>query len=239
MAPGAYLAIHLGLGLAFAAAVGVFVVIAEQVATAGELVAFDLAVARAVRDASTPAWERVFGAVSWLGEREAIAVAAAGVALYLLLTHGVLVAVVWILAQAGGGWLNLALKLAFERTRPPSADPLLAASSWSFPSGHAMGTFILAGLGCYVLLRGHRFRPATGVAVTLALAWCLAMAFSRLYLGEHFLSDVVAGLAAGAAWVAVCASAMEVIHRHQAARATVSRRTKGSNFTEGEAQSSS
>ena len=108
-----------------------------------------------------------------------------------------LLAAGWIAAQAGGGLLNLTFKETFERTRPEFADPILAASSWSFPSGHVMGTFILCGLGCYLAVRERDSWTASAVAVTLAISWSMVMAFSRLYLGMHFLSDVVAGLLAG------------------------------------------
>jgi membrane-associated phospholipid phosphatase len=211
--PSAYLALHLALGLALTAAATVFLIVVEDVVSGGEMVAFDLAFAHALAAAATPAWQQVFATVSWLGEKEAIAVATLVVAARLAFTHSPLVAAGWIGAQAGGGVLNLALKATFERTRPPFADPELAASSWSFPSGHAMGTFILFGLGCYVLLRDMRSWTLAAVAVTLSLAWCIVMAFSRLYLGVHFASDVAAGVIAGAAWVAVCASAFEVVRR--------------------------
>jgi membrane-associated phospholipid phosphatase len=214
--PSGYLALHLVLGLALTSAVVAFVVIAENVIGGGEIVAFDLAFAEALRQSATPEWQWIFAAVSWLGEREAIAVATAIVAFRLALAHSALIAVGWIAAQAGGGVLNLVLKQTFERTRPAFADPLLATSSWSFPSGHAMGTFILFGLGCYVLLRQARSWTVVALVVTLSLAWCIVMAFSRLYLGVHFVSDVAAGLVAGVAWVAVCASALEVVRRRHA-----------------------
>jgi membrane-associated phospholipid phosphatase len=217
-APSGYLALHLVLGLALTTAVTVFAVIAENIIGAGAIVAFDLAFTEALRESSTPAWERFFAGVSWLGKREAIAAAAAIVALLLWRANGALMAVGWIAAQAGGGVLNLALKETFERTRPAFADPLLAASSWSFPSGHAMGTFILFGLGCYVLLRETASWTVAAFVVTLSLAWCIVMAFSRLYLGVHFASDVAAGLIAGVAWVAVCASALEVVRPRRAPR---------------------
>jgi undecaprenyl-diphosphatase len=144
-----------------------------------------------------------------------LAAATAAVAAYLTIKHDWLAAAGWIAAQVGGGLLNAVLKATFERTRPSFADPLLAASSWSFPSGHAMGTFILVGLACYVFLRNVRSWTMAAVLVTAALSWCVVMAFSRLYLGVHFASDVVAGVIAGAAWVAVCASAFEVIRQRR------------------------
>ena len=207
-----YLVAHLVLGLALTMAVSGFVVIAEDVVGGGDMVAFDIAFARALQDASSPDSERFFAAVSWLGEREAIAVAGLAVAGWLL-RHGLLLSAWWIAAQAGGGLLNLVLKRTFERTRPEYADPLLAASSWSFPSGHAMGTFILFGLGCYVIVRQTRSWTAATIVISASLSWCLVMAFSRLYLGVHFASDVMAGVVAGVAWVAVCASAFEMIRR--------------------------
>jgi membrane-associated phospholipid phosphatase len=214
--PTGYLALHLVLGLALTTAVAVFAVIAENIVGAREIVVFDLAFAEALRESSTPAWERFFTGVSWLGKREAIAAAAGIVAVLLWRSNGALMAVGWIAAQAGGGVLNRALKETFERTRPAFADPLLAASSWSFPSGHAMGTFILFGLGCYVLFRETASWTVAAFVVILSLAWCIVMAFSRLYLGVHFASDVTAGLIAGVAWVAVCASALEVVRRRRA-----------------------
>lgn len=210
-----YLTAHLVLGLALTVAVSIFVVVAEDVLGGGDLAAFDVAFARALQDTASPGARRFFEVVSWLGQRESIAVATVAVAAWLLRSSLVLSAW-WVGAQAGGGVLNLVLKGAFERTRPEYADPLLAASSWSFPSGHAMGTFILFGLGCYVLLREARSWTVAAMVIGASLSWCLVMAFSRLYLGVHFASDVLAGVVGGAAWVAVCASAFEVIRRRGA-----------------------
>lgn len=215
LVPSAYLALHLALGLLMALAVAVFAALAEEALAAGEMAAFDVAFARALHETRTPAWERAFSVVSWLGTRAALAVGTVLVAVPLLLRQQALVALGWVAAQAGGGLLNRALKETFERTRPEFADPLLAASSWSFPSGHAMGTFIFCGVGCYLLLRGNRSWPTAAVAVTASASWCVVMAFSRLYLGVHYASDVIAGLLAGVAWVAVCISALEVLHRRR------------------------
>lgn len=213
LVPSAYLALHLALGLVVVAAVAVFAALAEEALAAGEIATFDLAFARALHDTSTPGWARAFSVVSLFGTPVAIAVVTVLVAVRLLLRQQTMLALGWVAAQAGGGVLNRLLKETFERSRPEFADPVLAASSWSFPSGHAMGTFIFCGVGCYLLLRRNRSFTVAAAVVTASASWCAVMAFSRLYLGVHYASDVIAGLLAGVAWVAVCTSGLEVIHR--------------------------
>jgi len=216
LVPSSYLALHLIFGLVVTVAIIAFVAITEEVLGGGEVVAFDLAFARALRASNSAAWEQAFEVVSWLGSVWAIGIVTALVAIVLATSGKRLLAAGWVASQAGGAVLNYALKNVFERTRPEFADAALAASSWSFPSGHAMGTFVLCGLGCYLLIRDRPSWTLAALITAVALSWCLVMGFSRLYLGVHFASDVLAGAVAGAAWVAVCASAFEVIRRRYA-----------------------
>ena len=213
--PGLYVTTHVALGLLAVAAAAVFLVLAEEAVAGGPVAAFDEAFAEALQDRRTPRLDRAFAAISALG---------AGRVLTLLTVIGVvimirqgnrLVASVWGLAQAGGGLLNFLLKETFERARPESADAAFGVTGWSFPSGHAMGTFVFCGVAGYLLARATRSWSVAAATVAVAAAWSMAMAFSRLYLGVHYASDVVAGLVAGAAWVAVCVSAMEVIRRRR------------------------
>lgn len=213
LVPSSYLAVHLVIGLTVIAAVAAFAAIAEEVIGGGEVVAFDLVFARALQRTITPGAERVFTVISLLGRLEALATVTAVVAIVLVTSGKRLLAGAWVAANAGGALLNLALKNVFERTRPEFADAALAASSWSFPSGHAMGTFVMCGLGSYLLLRDRPSWTVAAFVIAASLAWCLVMGFSRLYLGVHFASDVVAGAIAGAAWVAVCVSALEAVRR--------------------------
>jgi undecaprenyl-diphosphatase len=205
--PSSYLALHLAIGLIVTAAAAGFLVLAEEVSAGEELARFDVAFAAALRRSTSDQWEQFFTWVSWFGSREVLTAVTVVAAAALFLARRPVLAAGWLIAQAGGGVLNLALKAAYARTRPEFADPMLAASSGSFPSGHAMGTFVLVGFGAYILARRVRSWTAALAIATAALAWCLLMAFSRLYLGQHFASDVVAGLVAGSAWVAVCISA--------------------------------
>ena len=204
-----FLTLQLAVGLVSLAAIAAFVVIARDIVSEGEIVRFDHTFSHALRSTTTPGWERFFSIVTWFGSREVLFVGSLIVTIVVFTHYGVVLAAWWVAGQLGGALLNLALKHSFARTRPEYADALLAASSWSFPSAHAMNTLVFCGLGAYLLVRGGRSWKVASLAVTLAIVWCLVMSFSRIYLGVHFASDVVAGLMAGTAWVALCVSAME------------------------------
>ncbi len=211
--PTRYVALHLILGLVATAATVGFIVIAEEVVAGRTVAAFDLAFADALRTNTSPRWQQVFLVITALGSTPLLLATSAVIAGGLLLRQYYVLAVGWIIGQAGGPILNVMLKNAFERGRPEFADAFLATPSWSFPSGHAMNTFVFCGLGVYVLLRFTRSPIMIAAVVAVACAWCLIMGFTRLYLGVHFLSDVAAGLIAATAWVAVCVSGIEVALR--------------------------
>lgn len=215
--PGAYVALHLALGLVLLIAVAGFLVIAEAVLARSAVVTFDNVFARTLHAESSPQWQAVFAVITFLGTGWVLTLATAVIAVVLIQRGRRVEAFAWMAAQAGSGIVNWALKSIYERARPEYADAFLYSSSFAFPSGHAMGTFVFCGLGCYLLLRDGRSWTASGLSVALALSWCIVMAFSRLYLGVHFVSDVIAGLVAGSAWLVVCISAMEIIRRRYAA----------------------
>ena len=113
-----------------------------------------------------------------------------------------------------GSWItNEVLKTLFQRTRPEAA-PLVFAKGYSFPSGHAMISFAFYGLLGYLLWQYGRRRYSLTARVGAFAAWLLAIAIviSRIYLGVHFPSDVIAGFAAGGAWLGGCIMALFVIH---------------------------
>jgi undecaprenyl-diphosphatase len=112
--------------------------------------------------------------------------------------------------MVGGALLNPALKEAFRRARPSGIDALASSHGYSFPSGHAMGAMMLFGSLAYVIYfsidHSRRMRVLTVVLCALVI---LTIGGSRVYLGVHYLSDVLAGFAAGLCWVAVCLSGTE------------------------------
>ena len=119
---------------------------------------------------------------------------------------------------AGAQVLTLGLKNGFQRERPVFENPLATESTFSFPSGHALVSFAVYGALAYVIagyLDTWRARVWTFVA---AAALVLVIGFSRLYLGVHFLSDVLAGYCAGAAWLLVCIAALRLYEARKRAR---------------------
>ncbi len=112
--------------------------------------------------------------------------------------------VVLVLASAGGLALSDGLKLAFGRERPPQALHVVQVINASFPSGHAMLSAVayltLGALAAHFATR----RRVKIYALTAAMILTLAVGSSRVYLGVHWPSDVLAGWCVGAAWAMVC-----------------------------------
>ena len=115
----------------------------------------------------------------------------------------------WVLVFGGGKLVEALLKHTIHRARPIGALQQLNNPSYSYPSGHAMGSLIGYGMLAYlILLCVHR--PASRAAVTAAAALViLAIGLSRLVLAVHFFTDVVGGYAAGAVWLALSLTAVE------------------------------
>lgn len=96
-----------------------------------------------------------------------------------------------------GMLLNVALKESFRRLRPGIEDPLVQLASYSFPSGHAVASTVFYGMACALVFAHVRSRAWRTLAASVAVAMVLVVTFSRVYLGAHYPSDVVAGVAVG------------------------------------------
>lgn len=102
-----------------------------------------------------------------------------------------------------GMLLNVGLKHLFLRQRPVLDEPLVLLSTFSFPSGHGVASTVFYGaLGALVIF--HRRAPALrGAAVAACVAMVALVCASRVYLGAHYLSDVLAAVCVGAAWLTI------------------------------------
>lgn len=112
----------------------------------------------------------------------------------------------WLLPVSllGGACLNMAWKGWFQRERPGYSGLADLLASYSFPSGHALHAGVFYGMLALMAWQKLADRPAVrAVAVSAALTMALLVAASRVVLGVHYLSDVVAGLLGGLAWSAL------------------------------------
>lgn len=106
-------------------------------------------------------------------------------------------------AMAGASLVFRGLKLVLDRARPPLADRAVAVTNESLPSGHATMSLVVVGT-VVVLAWAGLGRSARVALVAAAVAWVAAVGATRVYLGVHWLSDVLAGWAVGAAWLTLC-----------------------------------
>ena len=192
----------------------------------GDSRALDEVALRALRDPASPA--RLRGP-AWLAEAArdvtalgshtviALVLLAAGGFLLLLRKRAMALAV---LAAGGGGMaLNSALKALFARPRPQLVPPLVHVGNASFPSGHAL---LSAAVYLSIAVLVARLVPSRHVRLyVLAVAGALValIGFSRVLLGVHYPTDVVAGWVVGGLWALLCGIAVRELQR----RGTVAR----------------
>ncbi len=223
-ARGEYLGLHLTIGFVISVAgLWLFGGITEDVIHHDPLTQFDVALLDWLHSHATPTGYAIFHAITVLGSPVTLTVLALGGGLLLAVRRQWIVLGGWVAAFAGGGLLDEVLKLVIQRPRPPYAGAFLQHYSWSFPSGHAMGSLIGYGMLAYVLVVLWIHPRGTQISVLLGAALLIvAIGLSRLYLGVHYFSDVVGGYAAGLLWLSACISGLEVARRWRAGVAPAS-----------------
>lgn len=216
-----YLGLHLTVGVfALLGAAWVFGGIAEDVLTNDPLTVIDMNVATWLHARATPTLTACMLFVSHLGSTLFVSMVSVAVAVWLLWRAYWYRLFAFILSVPGGMLLNVALKHAFHRGRPVFDDPILQLTTYSFPSGHAMAATLLYGaLAAFAVWRIRAWRWRVLAAFTAFLLIVL-IDFSRIYLGVHYLSDVLAGTAAGVAWLALCLTSVDTVRRRRLALRT-------------------
>jgi membrane-associated phospholipid phosphatase len=128
------------------------------------------------------------------------------------------------IVMLGGSLLNILLKHFFHRQRPVLENPLVTLSSFGFPSGHTMGATLFYGFLALAVARSIRdWRWRATPFIIAALIVCV-IGLTRIYLGAHYLTDVLAAIAAGIVWLAFSWTAVETFRRRRQSTARSSRR---------------
>jgi membrane protein DedA with SNARE-associated domain/membrane-associated phospholipid phosphatase len=174
-------------------AIGLFAKIAEDVVTQ-ESTGFDRSVSLGLRQVANPSLDLAMWTLSALGSTPVVLAVALGLTAWCLWRRDTRAAATFAIVAVSTEALNLALKLSFHRPRPGSG--VVALHGYTFPSGHAMAAMAIYGMAGIVVARLEpQLRRVAGI-VTGLLA--LLIGLSRVYLGVHWATDVLAGFAAGA-----------------------------------------
>jgi undecaprenyl-diphosphatase len=192
------------------AAAWVFLRLGAQILT-GENHALDEALLLALRSAADPAvplgprWlHELARDITALGSNAILLLAGLAVTGFLALQHRWRAALLVVLAVGGGVLLGTLLKLGYDRPRPELVPHAVQVYTASFPSGHALGAAVTYLTFGAILAAASPQRRVKIYCLTLAVSLALLVGASRVYLGVHWPSDVLAGWAAGAAWALLC-----------------------------------
>jgi undecaprenyl-diphosphatase len=177
----------------------------------GETQRFDNAILLAFRvpgDLSRtigPSWTRLaMTDITSLGGTTVLTIVTIAVLIYLIVAGHRAAAALVAISVAGGTVLSSLMKLGFDRPRPNIVPHLVDVQTLSFPSGHAMlsaVTYLTLGA---LLARSERRRVLKAYFVGLALVITVLIGISRVFLGVHYPTDVLAGWSLGAAWAILC-----------------------------------
>ena len=188
-----------------------FLGVVEDVLAKDTLVQVDLAVFHFLQQLRTDSIDRVMIAITQMGSVGVLLPLAVTVALWLAWRRSWHTAAYWVGVAAFGELLVQLLKFTLGRRRP--LDLYTGVQLFSFPSGHAVVTTVMLGFLAFLLSRRQTMRTRLVIAAIAGLYVAL-VAFSRLYLGAHWLSDVAGGISLGVAWVAMLA----MVYTHRGVR---------------------
>lgn len=219
LSPGGEFGLHLTAGLALlVAAAAIFSDLAEDVMGKEAITVLDMQVAHWFHaHAFEPLTSVMLGvSLAHTGYGMVLLVAALGWHLWRVRARYWLLAL--LVSVPSGALLNVALKYHFQRVRPAFDEPLVTLMTYSFPSGHTSAATLFYGLlASYLVIARPQWHVRLGTAVGCVLM-VLLVAFSRVYLGAHYLSDVLAAMAESVAWLAVCITAISTLRRRREAK---------------------
>jgi len=200
---------------AFIVAGIIFLSLAWEVATYAPLVVLDTKIANWLHKHGTPEITAFMIAVTTVHSIAGSSLLAAAFGLVLARMREWYWLLTLALSMTGGLALNTLIKVAYARVRPYFDDPWVTLTTYSFPSGHTAAAVLFYGvLSAFLVSRFPAPRQRIACVVGAILAVTL-VAFSRMYLGAHYLSDVLAAACSSAAWLVLCLSAIHALVRRK------------------------
>lgn len=210
LGPYAALIITLAVGLVVAVSLAVaFGEVYESVTEADGVAGLDHPVLDAAKAVRSPALDLAVTAYTDIGGTVGMPIIAVGIMIALATKRRSWTPVILMLTAGLGSLLmTVAGKPLFGRTRPDLADAVPPYEhSPSFPSGHSLNSIVIAGIVAYLIILRLKTARARIITVLAASAFAATMGLSRVYLGHHWLTDVLAAWALGIAWLALVITA--------------------------------
>jgi membrane-associated phospholipid phosphatase len=167
-----------------------------------EAFGFDTTVLLWIHQWANPGLDAVMLKITALGNPEFVVPLVVLSVGWLWWKHRRLEAKIFAIACLGASILNQELKLFFAKPRPELWTRLITENTFSFPSGHALGSLVLYGLLAYIL--AVQFPKFSRWIYCGAVGLIAAIGLSRLYLGVHWPTDILAGYAVGFLWLMIC-----------------------------------
>ena len=195
------LSLSLLLGLIAAISVLVFFGWLADEVLEGDTRAFDEAIRAAVHQLASPTLTTAMRGISFFGSTQFLFPATVVIVLCFIFRHWKREAILLAVTMIGASLLNITLKLAFKRVRPEPFFNLAAPKSFSFPSGHSLASFCFFGALAAIVTAGIKSRRLRILVLITAAVIILLIGLSRIYLGVHYATDVIAGYTAALIWI--------------------------------------
>ena len=214
LSPGGFLGLHLTIGLLiFVGAVALFTTIAEDVVNKTGLIVVDHNLAQWLHAHATSRFTSLMFVVTTFGSAPVVAGIALVVGIVLAWQRNWDRFLTLALAVPGGSLINVLMKEAFQRPRPSLKEAFVHLTTYSFPSGHASSSVFLYGLLAVFAVQSFRKWESRVFSVLAGIVMIALIGFSRVYLGAHYLSDVLGGIVEGVAWLTLCLTAVGTLRR--------------------------
>lgn len=210
LGPHSTLVLILAAGAVIAIALtAVFAQVYESVVDADGVAGLDHPVLDTAMAVRTPGLNGLVTAYTDIGGTIGMPILAVAAMIFLALRRRSWTPVILIATGAAGSLLmTIAGKQLVGRTRPPLTDAVPPYEySASFPSGHSLNSVVIAGIVAYLLILRLKSRPKRFLVAALAAAFALTIGLSRVYLGHHWLTDVLAAWCLGTAWLTLVITA--------------------------------
>lgn len=205
------IALILGGFLTIGAAFYFFFSLAEEVVE-NEKFMMDKLANKFVALVDTPTLSRVMGHITEAGSVTWLLIGSALVLIYLLFISdkSKWVSFFFLVNMLGISGLTKGLKLLFERQRPEVLEQF-DGTGYSFPSGHSTGAITFYGFVFYLIVISKLNKKWKILINTILASLALTIALSRIFIGVHYLTDILAGLTLGLAWLLICIMALELM----------------------------